>query len=480
MRISHPLLAPFTFFLYCLCSLYTSAQTIHPSDNLAFLQNEVATVRITLSADSLAAMLHPDNLESNHEYPATFIYQSSSFADTMLNIGFRLRGNTSRYADKKSFKVSFNTFLSGNKWLGLEKMNLNGEHNDPSILRSWLSAYLLRENGSIAPRNSYIKLYINNEYKGLYYHAEHIDEEFIQLRFPGDDDGNLYKPQWGADLTFLGSNPANYATLYELKTNTSQNDYSGLVQFITTLNQTSTEDFPCVIQQIMDVEIYLRALAVELLSGQWDGYSYNKNNYYLYQRPSDGKFIFIQYDMDNTFGVDWMNENWATRPIFNWSHPSQPRPLYQKMMAVPYFRDRLSFHIDSLLNGTYTQANLTNLLQVKQNLISSAALADVYREMDYGFDDNDFLNAITQAWGGHVTTSLSSFILNRSSSAAIQTNYQGLSNPCQLGLDEDIQIQNGTDDFYNLLGQPVVTPKPNEVYIQRGIDGRYRKVLMVE
>ena len=37
---------------------------------------------------------------------------------------------------QKSFKVSFNTFTQGASWNGLEKLNLNGNHNDPSMLRA--------------------------------------------------------------------------------------------------------------------------------------------------------------------------------------------------------------------------------------------------------------------------------------------------------------------------------------------------------
>ncbi|MBK6347143.1 MAG: hypothetical protein IPF68_14665 [Bacteroidales bacterium] len=41
--------------------------------------------------------------------------------DTIHETGFRLRGNTSRYSAKKSFKISFNTWVPGQKYHGVEK-----------------------------------------------------------------------------------------------------------------------------------------------------------------------------------------------------------------------------------------------------------------------------------------------------------------------------------------------------------------------
>ena len=86
-------------------------QTIHPANTPAFLQNEVASIKITIAPANLAMLLGPDSLEANFEYPATFIYQSATISDTVYNVGFRLRGNTSRYSAKKSFKVSSINFL---------------------------------------------------------------------------------------------------------------------------------------------------------------------------------------------------------------------------------------------------------------------------------------------------------------------------------------------------------------------------------
>ena len=425
------------FFLILFKFSIGFGQLVHPADNEAFLQNEVASVYIQIDPVNLNTIL-TDSIYSDYEYPATFRYISSTTDETISNVGFRLRGNTSRSSAKKSFKVSFNSFIPGRKWNGLEKLNLNGEHNDVSIMRSRLSNQLLKYAELPTARTSYVRLFINNEYKGLYINVEHIDDEFLKKRFINDTTGNLFKCSYGANLKQLGITSAPYVSLYELKTNNQQNDYSGLINFIDILNNTNADQFTCAIQSVFDVDSYLRTLAVEILIGHWDGYAVNMNNYYLYERPSDGKFVFIEYDMDNTFGVDWgiiPNENWSIRNIYTWAKGD--KPLFNKLLAVPYFKDRFNFHINDLLTTVFIPQNLLTELGITQDLISQAALEDEYKSYDYGYTDSDFLAAINTTIGGHIKQSLQQYIQQRHTSATNQLQeIQNLENPCQLSLDE--------------------------------------------
>ena len=223
----------------CLLSYSILAQNPFPKLAPVFKDDIVPQVYIQIDQDSLNAIF--DNIFSDHLYPATFIFDNRAIRDTVENIGFRLRGNTSRGAGKKSFKISFNTFEKGRQWNKLEKLNLNGEHNDPSVTRSKLGWDLLRSFGVPAPRCNQVQLYINNQYVGIYANVEQIDEEFAEARF-GNKDGNLYKCLWPADLTFKGLDPDAYKAApfgdrtYALKTNEEADDYSDLANFINVLN----------------------------------------------------------------------------------------------------------------------------------------------------------------------------------------------------------------------------------------------------
>ena len=152
------------------------------------------------------------NVQSDSEFVASFHFQNAYINETVENIGFRLRGNTSREAAKKSFKVSFNTFVSGREFYGVDKLNLNGEHNDPSIIRSKLCFDHYQTIGMKASRANHVEVYINGQYYGLYISVEHIDDEFLNKNF-GDDTGNLWKCLYPADLNYLGSDPNLYKNL---------------------------------------------------------------------------------------------------------------------------------------------------------------------------------------------------------------------------------------------------------------------------
>lgn len=346
-----------TFFVFSWCiglfllasNTMLFAQWVPGQDaRFPFSSESLDRIDIVIDQDSLGIILQDGNQLSDDEFPATFIYTYRNTdtqivrIDTVEQIGFRLRGNTSRNSAKKSFKVSFNTFQSGRQYRGLDKMNLNGEHNDPTMMRALLSWDLLRKVDLPAPSANPVQLYINQEYKGLYINVEHIDDEFVQHRF-GSDAGNLYKNLYPADLNYRGSNPDAYKfspswtdrRTYELKTNTEEDDYSDLATLISVLENTPNSNLPKELEAILNVDNTLRWMAVDIVTGNWDNYWYNKNNFYLYRNPTTNRFEFIPYDYDNTFGIDFIGPDWGRRSWENWGHPTESRPLTDRIIGVP-------------------------------------------------------------------------------------------------------------------------------------------------
>jgi hypothetical protein len=415
--------------LLCLSGAETRSQ--QPPFHPVFNDATVATIRILIHPDSLAAILDPANADSDHEYPATFLFDNGVIRDSLTNVGFRLRGNTSRDARKKSFKISVNTFVAGRKFFGLEKLNVNSEHNDPSIIRAKVCWDLFATSGVKASRSNHARLFINSTYFGLYINVEHIDENFVRERF-GNNDGNLYKCLWPADLAYLGADPNLYKRvsggrrLYELETNKQLDDYSDLANFISVLNLTSSTDFPVAIQRVFNVNGFLRSLAVDVATGSWDNYWFLKNNYYLYRNTATGKFEWIPYDYDNTLGIWWTaimgGVNWGTRNIYSWGHPSEPRPLTTRLLGVPEFRNRFSFYLNRFVQRHYLEARMFPRIDSIHTMITPAAEADTFRTLDYGFTIADFHNSYNQALGRHVTYGLKPFVTTRRNSAISQLN----------------------------------------------------------
>ena len=397
--------------------------------NPVYNDSTVAKVYIEIDADSLALIFHPDSVESDHEYPALFTFENHLIRETVENVGFRLRGNTSRFSQKKSFKVSFNAFERGRKFYGLEKLNLNGEHNDPSIIRSKLCWDLFEEMNIPASRANHVMVYINDDYYGLYINVEHVDENFVDLKF-GNNDGNLYKCLWPADLVYLGEDPDLYKQehsgrrAYELKINTDIDDYSDLINFIKIINLTSADSLRIKLEKVFNVNSFLQALAVDVATASWDDYWFLKNNYYLYHNAKTDKFEYIPYDYDNTFGIWWdgilPGVDWGDRNIYDWGNPNEPRPLVQSILEIPEYRNRFSYYLNKLLQTNFNQEILIPKIDKIHTLITPAAELDIYRTMDYGYTIDDFHNSYTQPLGGHVTYGLLPYIAARENSAYYQ------------------------------------------------------------
>ena len=419
------------FFLrpaFVLLLFFFTALSYSQTPASIFDQAAVHKVFIEIEQDSLDLIFQ--NVESDHEYPATFIYDDGVVRDTVEQIGFRLRGNTSRFSQKKSFKVSFNTFDRGRKYQGLEKLNLNGEHNDPSIMRAKISWDLHRNFAVPATRTSHVELHINSDYYGLYLNVEHVDENFAKRQF-GNNDGNLYKCLWPATLTFRGSgDPDDYKftvgdrRAYDLKTNTESDDYSDLAYFISVLNNVPDVFFVESIDAVFNVNNYLRALAVDVVTANWDGYWYNKNNFYLYRNTRTGKFEYIPFDLDNTLGIWWdgiePGVDWGNREIYNWGRDVTERPLAERLLSFDEFRDRFSFYVGQLLDGAFHVDQLSSQITDLKALITPAAELDTWRTLDYGFTIDDFHNSVQQSVANHVPYGIIPYITERGNSAASQ------------------------------------------------------------
>ncbi|HLN52811.1 MAG TPA: CotH kinase family protein [Lentimicrobium sp.] len=407
----------------CSLSINCSAQLLLPDPGKLYTSDEVPRIDIIIHPDSLHQIYeHP---ESDREYRAIFVFRNRNSHDTIRNVGFRLRGNTSRYSQKKSFKISFNTFTDGGKFEEVEKLNLNGEHNDPSSSRAIIYWYLLRKMGVAGPRANHVQVFINNNCYGLYTNVEHIDEEFAEAYF-GSKEGNLYKCLWPADLVYLGSAQSKYKYMngdhraYELKTNEEADNYSDLVTFITTLNLTPGNQLECELEDLFNVQDYLKIAAIDVITGNWDGYIFNKNNFYLYDNPATGAFEYIPYDVDNTFGIDWFGIDWSSRNIYNWAS-EEARPLYKRLMQVPEYKSQYTFYINKVTELVLSD-EFKEFLQSLKIKTRPYLLTDPYYPLDYGYSISSFDQCWESGTGGHVPIGIISYLNLRGDKALDQCN----------------------------------------------------------
>ena len=95
MKLQRFLLICFITFL----GVSINAQINFPEKGEVFRDDVVPRVDIIIPPDSLAYILDNDNLQSNYHFHATFIFDNGTVRDTLEDVGFRLRGNTSRNSE---------------------------------------------------------------------------------------------------------------------------------------------------------------------------------------------------------------------------------------------------------------------------------------------------------------------------------------------------------------------------------------------
>ncbi|HRN26237.1 MAG TPA: CotH kinase family protein [Ignavibacteriaceae bacterium] len=444
------------FSLFLFFSILFFHFTFAQEDDSWKLYDDSQVARVDITIDPAVLEWLYQNVQSDSEFVASFHYQNAFINETVDSIGFRLRGNTSRDAAKKSFKVSFNTFLPGREFYGVDKLNLNGEHNDPSIIRSKLCFDHYQTIGMTASRANHAEVYINGQYYGLYISVEHIDDEFLNKNF-GDDTGNLWKCLYPADLNYLGNDPNTYINLnnngrpsYELKTNETENDFSELVHFISILNNTPSSLLADSLESVIVVPDVLKYFAMNILVGGWDDYWSLMNNYYLYHEPTKDIFHLIPYDYDNTFGIDWSGNNWTTANPYNYPKVvSGYRPLAERLIQNAQYRNLYTHFLEFYSTNVYLLSRWVNRLDSLKLMITNSAILDTFRTKDYGFTIDDFNNSYSSSGysNQHVKFGLKQFINLRNASLPAQLSYQN-AKPIVYSIDYEPINPGANDSIY--------------------------------
>jgi spore coat protein H len=426
------------FLIACLVQVNSLlAQNINPGVDEVFRPDEVAEIRLTLSPEDKAFLLAFENRYSETYKPANFTMINSQLNVTLSTaVGVRLRGNTSRGHDKKGFKIDFREY-GGSKFKGYKKFNLKPDVNDPTMIRELLTLKYYREMNVPAARTHHVRLYMNDEYMGIYLNVEQIDDEFLNQRH-GHEEGFLYKCSFGANL--LDNEQIDNLALYESELNEENDTRAELHHFVDVLNNTPKAQFAEKIKEVFDVEGYLRQLAVESLLGHWDGYSFNMNNYYLFYNGETGLMEFFPYDADNTWGIDWGSGNdWAKKNLNYWYKNFDTRPLTARILEVESYRDRYNENLVELISLYFNEAYLLPLLEQYKTLLDPFVASDTYFDNAFGFTLTDFRNSFYTHFGSnHVKYGLKEYLDVRTEYAL--TQIPGMITGIETDFQNEIQL----------------------------------------
>lgn len=117
--------------------------------------------------------------------------------ETFENVGIKPKGNSSLTqvvssdSDRYSFKIKFDKYNKEQTCYGLDKLTLNSNYSDNTLMKEYISYDMMREMGVECPLVSYAKITVNGEYWGLYLALEAYDHSFLERNY-GTTDGNLY------------------------------------------------------------------------------------------------------------------------------------------------------------------------------------------------------------------------------------------------------------------------------------------------
>ncbi len=385
--------------------------------------DKLATITLEVSLDQWNQML--SNIDANPRteevVAADFTWEREGESMTLTNIALRTRGNVfsrGRPEGKKGemhnpletqwdlchYKVRFDKFQDSQDFFGLKGLNLKYFNNDSTYVREVYSYDLFRRFGVYTGSHiTYTRLYLQikgetkKTYFGIYSMIEPIDTRFVSARFDGET-GYLWKCLYGADfkrtaikgkMGIEDVNPTNskasHHPPYDLKTSKQEFEQAKAVlyDFVQKLNTLKGKDFERWVDKHVDVDQFMRYLAVNTMLGMWDDYWNNQNNFYVYFNRQ-GKMTFIPYDYDNTLGTGSIVPNIGTQDVLDWSPNHKNRPLVKKVLDIPKYEKLYRHYIAELVdpkNDYFALTPSTNRIIKWQNMVSPYISNDVGQNM---------------------------------------------------------------------------------------------------
>lgn len=329
------------------------------------------------------------NFQLDDYYPAHVVWNGR----TLRNVAIRSRGFGSRSPVKPGLRIDFDRYDRTQTLVGLTSVVLRNNTQDPSSMHERLSMKVFAAVGIPAPRTAHARLFVNNEYAGLYLIVESIDTPFLARHF-GESAGYLYKYDWVAPyyLEYRGPDPASYTPLpFTPETHVRDPDPAPLVEMIRTITEAPADEFQARAGAVVDVPAFMRQAAVENVLADNDGligYA-GMNNFYLYRFQSRPFSTFVPWDKSEAFkgGPAFsILANIADAP--EWAR----NRLMDRAMAVPELRD---LYLDTLVRcADLITADAwleTEILRVYEQ-IRQAALDDHVMP----FSDEDFEQDVAQ------------------------------------------------------------------------------------
>jgi len=332
------------------------------------------------------------NKDSGTDIPAKLIVDDNIVIDS---VGVRYKGNSSYHVKgkKKSFNVSIDAFVPGQKLYGYKTLNLNNGFVDPTFMREKIATEIF---GKYIPtiKSGYVYLYVNGEEYGLYSNVQQMNKDFLGEHYSSKS-GNLYKGEPHGDLIWKGYNPDNYKDNYEKKTNEEEDDWSDLISLINVINNS-----PDIEKELSDVLNIDRALWYFALCNAFvnlDSYIFSAHNYYIYNVPSSSTFDMLPWDLNEVFGVFPPNMPFPKEEFPPVDLRESGRvPLYKNMLSNDSFRNIYYAHYRTILKEYFNEDSIRAMIDRIKPVIQDYVKQDPiklysYKDFERNINENVFI-----------------------------------------------------------------------------------------
>lgn len=317
--------------------------------------------------------------------------------------GVRYKGNSSMdtTSNKNPFNIDINYTIAGQSYLGKDKIKLANCFSDPSMVREALT-YELANQYMDCPRASFVKLYINGGYRGIYTNTESIDNEYLE-EFYGSKDNPFFKCDpvsfeiYGdnSNLAFHADTMA-YDTLYDMKSDGGLAELQDLCF--------NLEFSASTIEQHLDVDRALWFLALSNALVHNDGYTAFAHNFYVY-KMDNGLWSIILWDVNMSFGgLLWNGTNLLPLNLqalqdqspFLHANALNYRPLIARLLTQPEIKKKYIAHYKTIIEENLDNDYYFQRAQFMHSLVDSDVQNEPYNSYTY----SEFQSNLTNDVGG--------------------------------------------------------------------------------
>ena len=243
----------------------------------------IVTLAVDIPPAELETLRH--NSDSHRYVPCTV----STAGDTLTHVGIHCRGNPASElaTGKPDLIVTFDKFVSKQRFHGQRRLVLQAAREDPSYVAAPIVCDMFRQAGVPAPRCGFAKVRLNGRDLGLYVLIEGVEKEFIRQHF-GRVDGNLYDE----------GDPPDVTGRLEKARGRDRNDQSDVDTLAAVALLTDPGERWKQLQQRLDVDRFLTFTALEVLWWLSDSYSLDAKKFRLYHDPASDRFVFFPKNIE--------------------------------------------------------------------------------------------------------------------------------------------------------------------------------------